>query len=167
MLSVTPRGGCGGRDGCCPRYLPRDRRPSLLFLFASVRKTLAEDGGHAPLTIAGPFRFQGGPGALVRFIFHGKFPPPQESCYLGLTGEPFSCCSLALRRRAAVTPFSHHSRSGSAISTSSASDSASTGTAERLSEILAAPDGLAPSLPDPKSGVLLLDDRAVGVWTQR
>ena len=26
---------CAGRDGCCPRYLPLDRRPSLLFLFAS------------------------------------------------------------------------------------------------------------------------------------
>ena len=35
---------------------------------------MAEDGGHAPQTVSGPFRFQGGPGALVRFIFQNWLP---------------------------------------------------------------------------------------------
>ena len=72
---------------------------------------MAEDGGHAPQTVSGPIRFQGGPGALVRFIFqswlpqmgshhHSRIQNP-ESCLLDDTAKsvPGRNCTCGLKVR--------------------------------------------------------------------
>ena len=52
---------------------------------------MAEDGGHAPQTVSGPIRFQGGPGALVRFIFQ-NWLPQMDSHHHSRIQNPVSYC---------------------------------------------------------------------------
>ena len=51
---------------------------------------VAEDGGHAPQTVSGPIRFQGGPGTLVRFIFQ-SWLPQMDSHHHSRIQNPESC----------------------------------------------------------------------------
>ena len=75
------------------------------------RERERQHGGHAPQTVSGPIRFQGGPGALVRFIFqswlpqmgshhHSRIQNP-ESCLLDDTAKniPGRNCTCGLKVR--------------------------------------------------------------------
>ena len=107
----------GGRTTVIPRwyqkmvptrgFAPRsaDYRSAALLLSYAGKGQVAEDGGHAPQAVADPIRFQGGPGALVRFIFqnwlpqmgshhHSRIQNP-ESCLLDDTAEKVSPAGIA------------------------------------------------------------------------